>query len=550
MSGCGEKHTKDRMDTVFLDRRQQRTEPALWSVASTGGIVVSAHYRASEAGMKILAAGGNAFDAAAATSAALGVVEPAASGLGGMTLMTVHQAETNRTFVIEGSCRKPRLASPEIVASYPRKSGYKAAAVPANPAVSAYILKHYGTMTAEEILKPAILLAEEGYRMTPFQSGILSRYAGQLRKHSGAVFFLSGGTTAFEPGRLIRQPALAGTLKRIARYGFEEFYLGETGSKILEDMNKNEGFLSRADFDPVPYPGESETLCRRVSNWEVHTLPPPGGGFVLLEMLLLFEELSDGGFEPDTPAGAVLLASIIRKVRQDRIKFRLGLSQEGGAAEEILREHNIIRNCTMIRSELSPDGPAEPGETSHFNVIDRFGNIIACTQSIERSYGAKVVTPSLGFLYNGFMRGFKIENKRHPHYLKAGAVPRSNAAPSIVFTPNRGFAIGSTGSERTASGIFQVLTRLRNSSGFDAVSAPRLHASPDGEVLYEPERFPEPVLSALQHAGFTLKPYAEPWAFSAGGLHLACREIGGQWAVADPRRDGAAIGIIDSPDLT
>jgi gamma-glutamyltranspeptidase len=125
----------------------------------------------------------------------------------------------------------------------------------------------------------------------------------------------------------------------------------------------------------------------------------------------------------------------------------------------------------------------------------------------------------------------------------AVSVARSNASPTLVFTPNKSIAIGSTGSERMASGIFQVLVRLIFQDDFKAVSAPRLHCTPDRQVQYEPDRFSDTVLSALQRAEFTLSPYAEPWAFSAGGLQLACGDNTEQRAVADPRRDGAAFGI-------
>lgn len=137
------------------------------------------------------------------------------------------------------------------------------------------------------------------------------------------------------------------------------------------------------------------------------------------------------------------------------------------------------------------------------------------------------------------MKGFKIENKRHPHYLRPGAVARSNAAPTLVFASDKIYAIGS---ERMASGIFQVLLRLRSQNAFDAVSAPRLHCTPHKQVQLEIERFSRAQQQALQRAGFTLEPYADAWAFSAGGLHVACREKNRQWGVADPRRDGVTFG--------
>ena len=524
-------------DLKFLDRENKRGRSEYWSDTGKNGVVVSAHYRATEAGATILKKGGNAIDAAVAVSAALGVVEPAASGLGGMAMMNIHLAKENRTFIIEGPCRAPIEATPDKVAAAPRKSGYKAAAVPTNPAVLAYALERYGTISASQVLEPAIALADDGYLMTPFQARVLGSYAGQLGKNNGADFFLNAQRQPFHAKDRIFQPKLAATLKRLAEYGLEEFYLGQTGEEILKDMKNHDGFLSNADFDPVPYPEEADTLCRNVLGWQVHTTPPPGGGISLLEMLLLFEELAMPEFTPNSPDAALLFASIIRQARKDRINYRLELTKDGKAISEMLDPAYIQKISALLVEETEYSG-----ETTHFNVIDRWGNIVACTQSIERSYGSKVVTPSLGFLYNGFMKGFKIENKRHPHYLQPGAVARSNASPTLVMANEKTYAIGSTGSERMVSGLFETLVRLRCQNGFDAVRAPRLHCTPQGKVQYEPDRFSKAQLLALKNAGFVLAPYSDVWSFSAGGLHLACREKPRQWAVADPRRDGAAFG--------
>ncbi|MBN1478797.1 gamma-glutamyltransferase [candidate division KSB1 bacterium] len=525
-------------EDIFFDRENKRDDPALWTCTSENGIVVSAHYRASQAGVEILRQGGNAIDATVAVSVALGVVEPAASGLGGMVMMNIHLAEKKRTLIIEGPCRAPKNAAPEIVAAYPRKSGYKAVAVPTHPAVLTYVLNKYGTQSVYAVLQPAIRLAEEGVLMTPFQHRLLNSYASQLCEHNGAAFFLNEPGNAYAAGQCVRQPILASTLKRMAQHGFEEFYCGETGARIIKDMVANGGFISRKDFDPPPFPVESKPLCRSVLGWEVFTMPPPGGGLALLEMLLLYEKLKPLTFDPTSPETVLLFASIIHKARKDRATFRLELHKHGEAMYKLLEAGYIQHIAASLQAELTG-----AGETTHFNIIDRWGNIVACTQSIERSYGAKVVTPSLGFLYNGFMKGFKIKNKKHPHYLQPGAVARSNAAPTLVFAPNRVFAIGSTGSERLASGLFQVLIRLFHQDGFAAVSASRLHCTPQKHVQLEEERFSKAQRAALQQAGYHLAPYHGAWAFSAGGLHLACREKKHQWGVADPRRDGAALGV-------
>jgi gamma-glutamyltranspeptidase/glutathione hydrolase len=174
--------------------------------------------------------------------------------------------------------------------------------------------------------------------------------------------------------------------------------------------------------------------------------------------------------------------------------------------------------------------------------MDSFGNVVSATQSIERSFGAKVASSKLGFLYNGYMKGFKIENKRHPHYLRPGAVARSNAAPTILFSGGHpAAAIGSTGSERMVSGIFQTLVRLQYQTPFEAVSAPRLHCTPEGDVLIEADRFHHETLGLLKRDGFSVQAL-DAWSFSAGGLQLVTCDGGRFCGVGEPRRDGAAAG--------
>jgi gamma-glutamyltranspeptidase/glutathione hydrolase len=338
---------------------------------------------------------------------------------------------------------------------------------------------------------------------------------------------------------LKRNIPLARTIDRLARHGVEDFYQGGVGRAILKDMSENGGFLCEDDFREVPWPREVEPLGGVFRGSKVFTTPPPAGGFTALEMLQIFDAWDDGGFDPDSPAGALMLTAIIRRARLDRRRLRLNLTSEWARSQPtVLSPAYAAETAAALRAGLDV-----PGETTHFNVIDRHGNVVALTQSIERSFGAKVATAELGFLYNGFMMGFKVRNKRHPHYLRLGAVARSNSSPTLMIGPaGSKIAIGSTGSERMASGIFQVLVRLQCQTRFEAVKAQRLHCTPEGDVFYEPGRIDESVLYALRRGGLTPIAYPEPFAFSAGGLHLAGDDGTLKWGVAEPRRDGLAAG--------
>jgi len=525
-------------DERLLFRGDHRSDEAYWTGTSSSGIVTSSHYRATAAGVEMLAKGGNAIDAAVGVSLALGVVEPHGSGLGGMSMMMIHLHSANRTFALDGACPAPIKASPEEVARFPRRWGYKAIAVPTNVAVLDYALRHYGSLTVTEVLQPAIQLAEDGYPVTPLYHNLSREYLNAIKKGASAQFLLDQNLQPFLPGTYRRQPVLAKTLRRLADAGFQDFYTGEIAHSIVDDMERHGGFICKDDLMNIPWPRERKPLVGKFGSCSVHTLPPPGGGSTLLQMLNLFDLLQPEHFEPDSPEGAVLFASIIRRARLDRRKYRLGKSGKLGDKTPDLASLGYAKVAAWeLQSELSG-----LGETTHFCVMDRHRNVVSLTQSLERCFGSKMASEKLGFVYNGYMKGFKIQEKSHPHYLKPGAVARSNAAPTILLNGKHPYAaIGSTGSERMLSGIFETLVRLRSQSPFQAVAAPRLHCTPEGQIFLEADRFSQKALDALKEQGFELH-YYDPWSFKVGGLQLAVYDGESLHGVADPRRDGAAAG--------
>ncbi len=510
-------------DAEMLDRRDLRGIGELWTGTGRDGVVSSAHYRATEAGVRILEAGGNAVDAATATSFALAVVESAGSGIGGMAMMLVSPAGAH-PIVLPGPCQAPRRAAPALVKASSRYSGYRAVATPAYVAVMDAAHRRHATLPLRDLLAPAIELARDGFAVTPMQAELRRSYDEKLETSDAGAFF-----PALPVGATFTQPALAGTLQRLADAGLRDFYDGDIAAAYAADMRAHDGFIDADDLAHVRPPDPVEPLTGRFGDATVWTPGAPAGGQTLLQMLNLFAATATDGFEPDTPDGAELLAAIIRRARADRRRYNKARPGDPDLADPAYAE--------AIKHELGV------GETSHISTIDASGNAVAVTQSIERSFGAKVVTPSLGFLHNGYMKGFKVEAKDHPHYLRPGAVARSNAAPTIL-TDAQGptIAIGSTGSERMLSGIFGVLVRLTVQDAFSAVAAPRLHATPDGELLLEADRFDRAILEHLEARGYRLNPL-DPYAFKFGGLHLAVRDGDELMGVADPRRDGAATGF-------
>ncbi|MEX2299749.1 MAG: gamma-glutamyltransferase [Bryobacterales bacterium] len=531
----------DRM--AFRDAR--RGDPSLWSATSANGMVATAHYLATAAGVEMLEAGGNAIDAAVAASLALGVCEPAGSGLGGMTVALIHIARSGRTFVLGGACRAPRRATPEGLRGRSRYRGRHAAAVPTNAAFLQRAVSDYGALDRQTVIAPAIRIAEQGFPLTTVQHKMIGVYRRPLRNCGGGRLFLDASDRPLPAGSWMRQEALARTLRRLATAGFEDFYHGEIARSIADDMERNGGFLRQDDLREYSEVAESTPLEGNFGLLRAATLGPPGGGAALLQMLEACEPAA-GDFDPDSPAGIVLLAESIRQARlarrwkpfraaRDASHPRLSPADDGYA--------------TAVTGENCPAPPEDPsagldggGETSHVTIADREGNWVSLTQSLERSFGSAAFDSGLGFLYNGYMRTFKLRTTRHPHFLRPGAPARSNAAPMLLFQDGEPWAaIGNTGSERLASGILQVLLRLRRQTPFQSVLAPRLHCTPEGLVLLEADRFPAGSVDALAAQGYQIQRL-DAFSFKVGGLQLIVRQGESLCGVAEPRRDGAAGG--------
>ena len=195
------------------------------------------------------------------------------------------------------------------------------------------------------------------------------------------------------------------------------------------------------------------------------------------------------------------------------------------------------RVARLIRKRIRTQG-----ETTHLSVMDRHGNVVALTQSIERVYGSCAASPKLGFLYNNYMSAFEYEDMSHPYYMRPNASPWASVAPTIVFRGRRPWlAIGSPGSDRITPSILQVLLRLRHQAPLDAVSAPRMHCGIDGVVSLEITRMRDDIPKALRRRGFTIRP-RDPYSFYLGCVQLVMHENKTFIGVADPRRDGSAAG--------
>lgn len=517
------------------------------------GMVCSASETATRAGVAMLERGGNAIDAAVAASLCLGVTEPAASGLGGQSMALIHLAEPRRTIALDGSSRAPFAVNPMNLPKGPIRTGLEASTVPSTPAVLGYMLERYGKLELANVLEPAIRAASDGFQVTPLLSTLIKKEMEELGKDRlAASRFLEEGRP-LAAGRLLVQPELAACLERLATDGWKDFYLGSIADEILRDMADRGGLLSVADMRQIPIPQERPVLEGRYRKLRLATFPPPGAGRALVEILNILETFDPEEIDLGRPGAHLILAQVFMHVLRDRdqrpVDPDLYLQTR---KKRMIDKRHAERVAERIRRLLPAPPPGSPpptrsGETTHLCAADAEGNVVGITQSIELVFGSRRMHPSLGFLYNNYMNTFDYKDMTHPYYLLPGASPWSSVAPTLLFRQRMPLlSLGSPGSERIATSLAQVITRVVD-MGQDlgrAIESPRLHASTAGVVQIEKKRFDPEVLGALTRSGFRIRRRGA-YSFYLGcvqaiRLPLSRREdfVG----VADPRRDGGALG--------
>ena len=521
---------------------------------SPNGMVATAHHLATAAGVEVLQDGGNAFDAAAAAAFALAVCEPAASGLGGQTMMIVDVAGRRR-IVLDGSSRAPHRLVPGNLVQDDLLHGHRATTVPSTPATLAYAVQQFGKLPLARVLAPGIRAAREGFEVTPLLHSLFEGKLDALRAGSAGPIFLREGRPP-AAGERLRQPTLAATLERLAAAGIEDFYRGDIAAALVRDMQEHHGLLHADDLAQIPWPLERRPYSASFRGRRVFTVGPPGAGRAMIFLLNMLDCLPPSEVDLDTPRGAQLFVLADHQAQHDR-KDR---PYDPHLYPQVPREQMISRayaraSARRLRKRLDEAGSGRPpipaeaggealgrGETTHLSVMDRQGNVVGLTQSIERVFGSCEASPELGFIYNNYLSTFEYVDISHPHYLRPGAAPWASVAPCIMYNGRRPeLVIGSPGSERIVSAIAQVLLRLSNHEPLDAVAAPRLHGALDGTVSLEQERFDPAVLEHLRaHSDGLVDRGA--WSFFLGCVQLVVRQGEEFVGVADPRRDGSAEG--------
>jgi gamma-glutamyltranspeptidase / glutathione hydrolase len=504
---------------------------ALYASSKPNGFAVaSAHPLATQAGLDILQQGGNAFDAAVAVSAALAVVEPSGSGLGGGGFWLLHISSENRNVFVDGREVAPQAAHANMylnaqgmVLPGASRDGALAAAIPGEPAALAHIATKYGQLELKQSLAPAIKLAREGVRVDTRLVQLMGFRIGQLRNNPGAAsIFLDQGELP-EIGSQLLQPDLARTLEAIAERGFDGFYMGSIANQLVNAVRASGGIWSLQDLadyqiqERVPIEVEFE-------GFKLVSAPPPSSGGIALTTILNILSAYELPSLSET-AQIHLLVEAMRRAYRDRAYYlgdpdfvsipQARLSHPWYA--EGLRASIRLDKATPS-AMLPGDGPGEKGEdTTHFSVLDSRGNRVAATLSINLPFGSGFVAPGTGVLLNNEMDDFSIKPGEPNAYGLVGAEanaiapgkrPLSSMTPTFVETPDRIAILGTPGGSRIITMVLLgILEFLKGELPEQWVDKARFHHQYLPDKLYHEQRaFSDPVAKALTGLGHQLEP--------------------------------------------
>ena len=518
-------------------------------------MVTSLEPLASMAGIRILMEGGNAFDAAVAMAIAVTVVDPRMSSIGGHGFATVYVAKTKEVRALNFYGDAPKGATPEFYTDKSYESGYLSAPIPSALKGFAALHAAYGKLPWPRVLEPAIELAEQGFVMTrPLSAAIENDRPRLAQFPTTAKVFLPGGKVP-HPGDIFRQPDLARTLREIASQGPNAFYKGAMPARIGKFYQEHGAVLSAEDIESYEahWVAPISTTYR---GYTFYTQPPSSSGIAVLEQLNLLEGFDLKSLGHNTPEYLHLIGEVMRLAIADRNRYVgdpnfVKVPVERLLSKEYTRQRRslIDLNGTMpIATAGDIEQPSE-SHTTHLNVVDADGNMVALTQTLGAIFGSGVIAADTGVLFSDEMRHLHLDPK-DPSYLQPGKRSRSNESPIIVLRAGQPFmAIGTPGND----GIWQRLVQvIVNVIDFDldiqtAITEPRMiyggHQETGSEirpVFNVEDRIPKSVLETLRERGYEVRSVPDDHG-RVNGIIIDPR-TGFRLGGADPREAGYAMG--------
>ncbi len=541
-----------------------QTPVNLYGRAAQGpnGVVAAAKPEASQVGLDILKKGGNAVDAAVATAFALGVLEPNASGLGGGGFMIIKLASMKDAVVVDFRETAPAAATPDMfkygedgkVIANASVVGGQAVGVPGELAGLLYAFDNYGSkkLKRDAIIAPAITWAEKGIPVTVNLAGIIRDELAKINKFEATAKIYTKDGLPFEVGESIKNPDLAATLKLISAGGSDAFYKGAMAEKIAKAVRDAGGILTAADLAAYKVQVRKPVTGTYRGYTIVSTPPASSGGTHVIQILNILENMDVAKMGPGTTATYHAWTEALRMAFADRGKYMsdtdfVKVPLAGLANKDYAKQLFGKIDMTKAMGTATADDPTkfESGSTTSFSVMDKAGNMVTVTKSINYFFGSGVTVPGTGFIMNDHMDDFVLK-PGHIQSIQPGKRPLSSMTPTLVLDPKGQpfMTLGSPGATRIIAAVAQVISNVidHKMSMQEAVFAPRLFAMASGQVQLE-GRTSINTFNGLKALGHDVNVRAD-WDAYFGGVHAVLFDRGAMmlYGGADPRRDGQAAG--------
>ncbi|SUA64985.1 Gamma-glutamyltranspeptidase precursor [Oligella urethralis] len=535
-------------------------------IEATNGMVATEQNLASQVGLEILKKGGNAVDAAVAIGFSLAVSLPNAGNIGGGGFMLVHDAKSGKTIALDFREKAPAAASETMYQDehgeiIPRKSWYthQAIGVPGTVAGLTKALEQWGSLPLAEVMQPAIELAEKGYEVSPTMAKLLQVEKDNLGKWptTKAIFF--NGEEPLTTGDTLVQKNLANSLKLIANEGADAFYKGAIADEIVRDQQAHDGLITKEDlanYEAV----EREVVRGDYRGYEIVSMPlPSSGGIHIVQMLNALEHIPIKESGVNSAKTISLIAETMKRAYADRSEY-LGDSDFVKVPTKQLTSKDYAKSIaeTVLEGNITPAQEIKPGDltpyesdqTTHYSVVDKEGNAVAVTYTLNLNFGSGIVAGNTGILMNNEMDDFSskpgVPNAFGLIGGKANAIepnkrPLSSMSPTMVLKDGKPWLV--TGSPGGARIITTVLQQIINAVDFGmnpaaATNTPRFHHQWLPDELRLELGFSPDTVQLLEDAGYkvSIKP-------SMGRTQTIQIIDGTMYGYSDPRNpDGAALG--------
>ena len=526
------------------------------------GVVAADHVLASQAGLTILKRGGNAVDAACATAFAVGVVNPAGSGIGGGGFMMLHDPKANKRIIIDFRETAPAGASRLMylkkgLPKHPSRTGGLAVGIPGEVKGCAYAVKRYGKLALAQVLQPAIELARRGFPAGRHFVEGLKRYQKHLSKHKTLkeIFYPGGKPPTL--GQIFRRPRLAKTLQAIAKHGPDVFYKGWIAKDIVDAVKSAGGILTHKDLAQYKV-AIRHPLKTSFRGHEIYTMPPPSsGGAAIIMALNILRKMKLKTLGHNSSTYLFHLTEALQHAFADRARF-MGdhpftrkllpkLTSQKYADKLAKRITNKVQAPKAYGSQKrSPKASPKDGGTSHISVIDKDGMAVAMTTTINTGYGSKVIAPRSGIILNNEMDDFSTNPGKPNAFgliqsqyneITPGKRPLSSMSPTLITKGGKiALAVGASGGPTIITGTLQTLLNVLvfGLEINDAVSRSRIHHQWFPPLLFIESDLPADVVQALQKRGYKTRVWKVPFT----AVQAAQRTKVGLTGASDPRKHG------------